>query len=61
MKRQILIVEDETHILQFLRRGLVYKGFEVLTATSGEEALSLVFARQPDLVLLTLCCPILAH
>lgn len=57
MKRQILIVEDETHILQFLRRGLVYKGFEVLTATSGEEALSLVCARQPDLVLLDIMLP----
>jgi DNA-binding response OmpR family regulator len=57
MKRQILVVEDEKHILQFLRRGLVYKGFEVLTATSGEDAISLVCARKPDLVLLDIMLP----
>jgi DNA-binding response OmpR family regulator len=57
MKRQILVVEDEKHILQFLRRGLVYKGFEVLTATNGEEALLLVRTRQPDLVLLDMMLP----
>src|SRR5690348_12496627 len=57
MKSQILVVEDEKHILQFLQRGLLYKGFEVLTATSGEEALSLASARGPDLVLLDIMLP----
>jgi DNA-binding response OmpR family regulator len=57
MKNQILIVEDENHILQFLQRGLMYKGFEVLAATSGEEALKLASARGPDLVLLDIMLP----
>jgi DNA-binding response OmpR family regulator len=57
MKNQILVVEDEKHILQFLQRGLLYKGFEVLTATSGEEALSLASARSLDLVLLDIMLP----
>jgi two-component system response regulator ArlR len=57
MKRQILVVEDEKHILQFLQRGLLYKGFEVLTATSGEEALSLASTCGPDLVLLDIMLP----
>lgn len=57
MKSQILVVEDEKHILQFLQRGLLYKGFEVLTATCGEEALVLASTHSPDLVLLDIMLP----
>jgi DNA-binding response OmpR family regulator len=57
MKKQILVVEDEQPILQFLQRGLIYKGFDVLTATSGEEVLSLVSVYGPDLVLLDILLP----
>lgn len=57
MNNQILVVEDEAHILQFLQRGLTYKGFHVLTATTGEEALSLACTCEPDLVLLDLMLP----
>jgi DNA-binding response OmpR family regulator len=57
MKSQILVVEDEKPILQFLQRGLLYKGFEVVAATSGEEALSLASVRRPDLVLLDIMLP----
>lgn len=57
MKQQILIVEDEQPILQFLQRGLTYKGFDVLTATTGEEVLSLVSVYGPDLVLLDILLP----
>jgi DNA-binding response OmpR family regulator len=57
MKKQILVIEDEKHILQFLRRGLMYKGFEVQTATNGEEALKMVSSCKPDLVLLDVMLP----
>ncbi len=57
MKKQILIVEDEKQILQFLQRGLTYKGFAVLTAATGEEALSIAVAAKPDLILLDVLLP----
>lgn len=57
MKKQILVVEDEQQILHFLQRGLVYKGFEVVTATSGEDALAKVSETSPDLVLLDIMLP----
>jgi DNA-binding response OmpR family regulator len=57
MKKQILVVEDEQPILQFLQRGLTYKGFGVLTATTGAGVLSQVSMYGPDLVLLDILLP----
>ena len=56
MKR-LLVVEDEPQILQFLRRGLTYKGFEVDTACSGHQALEQAQERSPDLVVLDVLLP----
>jgi len=56
-KKQILIVEDEAHISQFLQRGLLYKGFAAIIARTGEEALSLAVANKPDLILLDVLLP----
>jgi two-component system, OmpR family, response regulator MprA len=56
MKR-ILVVEDEVTIAHFLKRGLTYKGFEVLIAWNGEEALTAVRTFSPDLVVLDVMLP----
>ncbi len=48
----ILIVDDEKNILKMLSQGLSLKGYETLTAASGEKALELCAARDIDLVLL---------
>ncbi|MFL5629485.1 MAG: response regulator transcription factor [Ktedonobacteraceae bacterium] len=56
MKR-VLVVEDEPQILQFLRRGLSYKGFEVLGARCGKEALQIADDCSPDLVVLDVMLP----
>lgn len=56
MKR-ILIVEDEQQIMHFLCRGLTYKGFEVVTAENGTQALAQVRATRPDLVVLDILLP----
>lgn len=52
--RTILIVDDERQIRRFLRSGLSMLGFEVLEAESGAEALHVIPAQQPDLVVLDL-------
>ena len=51
MKRRVLIVEDDDVFLRPLRRALELEGFEVLTASSGEEALDLLKREDVDLAL----------
>lgn len=54
---RVLVVEDEPNIADFIRRGLVYKGYDVDTAASGEDALETARERLPDLVILDLMLP----
>ncbi len=57
MTGQILIIEDDERILQFLRRGLVYEGYRVMTAEDGLQGLSLARDNPPDLVILDWMIP----
>jgi two-component system KDP operon response regulator KdpE len=54
---RILIVEDEPALLRALRIDLRARGYEVLTAATGQDALSQASARPPDAVLLDLGLP----
>jgi two-component system OmpR family response regulator len=54
---RVLIVDDEPHIVNFLRMGLTYEGFEVAEAQDGTEALSQVERFKPHLVILDLMLP----
>lgn len=51
MSRKVLVVDDETHIVQVLSLKLRNAGYEVLTAADGEEGLELATAHGPDLVI----------
>ncbi|UCC17963.1 MAG: response regulator transcription factor [Dehalococcoidales bacterium] len=53
----VLIVDDEPRILKFLNTKLKTSRYEELSAGSGMEALDLVQAREPDLVVLDLVMP----
>ena len=48
----ILVVDDEPQIRKLLATGLGGYGHDVLTAATGEQALTLVAQRKPDLVVL---------
>ncbi len=54
---RILVIEDERDIADFIRRGLILKGYEVHVAYSGEEGLSIAHEQPPDLVILDLMLP----
>ena len=54
---QILVVEDEESLLQTLRYNLVRAGHEVRLCTNGAQALDLVRATPPELLLLDLMLP----
>lgn len=55
----ILIVEDSTLLLQMLSSVLQSKGFEVLKANNGYEALKALDGRQIDLVITDLIMPVM--
>jgi two-component system, OmpR family, response regulator MprA len=54
---RVLVVEDDPDIADFLRRGLIYKDYEVEVAYDGQEGLNAARDRPPDLVLLDLMIP----
>jgi two-component system phosphate regulon response regulator PhoB len=56
-RENILVVEDEEHILELIRYNLAKEGYQVACAGSGEEALEMVRGDLPDLVLLDLLLP----
>jgi two-component system KDP operon response regulator KdpE len=56
-KTKILIVDDEPQILRALRAGLAARGYEVIGASDGEEALDKASTELPDAVILDLNLP----
>ena len=55
--RKILVVDDEEDILHFLELVLGEKGYAVITASGGQEALTKAHIDKPDLVLLDIMMP----
>lgn len=47
----VLIVDDDPKLLKMLQRTLTYENLTVFTATNGVEALPLVYAQKPDLII----------
>ncbi|MCR6628575.1 MAG: phosphate regulon transcriptional regulator PhoB [Magnetospirillum sp.] len=60
MKPLILIVEDEAALVTMLRYNLEKEGYRVCEAGDGEEALTVVAERKPDLVVLDWMLPSLS-
>ncbi len=54
---RILVVDDDPEIVSFLRRGLIYEGYDVDTAGDGTEALAKAREKEPDLVVLDVMMP----
>ena len=57
MKQRILTVDDELSILRFLRSNLEDRGYTVISATNGEEALHMIEMELPDLIILDVMMP----
>ena len=56
-KQLVLVVDDEPKVLRFIEIDLRLRGFEVVSTTSGEEALELVKSVKPDILLLDIIMP----
>ena len=55
--KKILVVDDSPTDLQWMTELLSKKGYEVLTAVSGEDGVSKAKAELPDLVLMDVVMP----
>lgn len=56
-KRKLLLVDDDPSLLDTLADFLSFEGYEVLCATSGEDALVKMRPFQPDLIILDMGMP----
>jgi DNA-binding response OmpR family regulator len=56
-KMRILVADDEKPMAHALELKLSHEGFEVQTATNGDEALALIDEFKPQLLLLDLVMP----
>lgn len=54
---RILVVDDSPDNVEIIATRLRYRGYDILEATGGEEALKLVGEAMPDLVLLDVMLP----
>lgn len=57
MPKNILIIDDDESITRLIGIMLVRAGYEISTASSGQEGLEKVFEEQPDLVILDMVMP----
>lgn len=56
-KPTILVIDDEPEILRAVRSGLAAQGYQIETATAGEEALAIAARSAPNLVILDVMLP----
>jgi DNA-binding response OmpR family regulator len=52
MRERVLIVDDEPSILRFAKLSLQLAGFDVITASTGEEAIAQLKSVKPDIMVL---------
>lgn len=57
MARRILIVDDKKELRTLLKQYFIQEGFEILTASDGQEALFVARHEKPDLIILDLMMP----
>jgi len=53
----VLVVDDDPNLLKMLQRTLVYENIQVLTASNGVEALPIIEAQKPGLIILDWTMP----
>ena len=57
MDRKVLIIDDEKNIVDIIAFNLKKEGYQVITASDGEEGVRKTFEENPDLILLDIMMP----
>jgi CheY-like chemotaxis protein len=55
---KVLVVDDQADMLELLEASFSMRGYEVVSARNGQEALAMVYQEQPDVVLLDIMMPV---
>ncbi|HAH31870.1 MAG TPA: hypothetical protein DCL44_06100 [Elusimicrobia bacterium] len=58
LKPSVLIADDQTELLMLMKETIEDAGFEVFTASDGQEALKVIFETIPDIIVLDYNMPI---
>lgn len=56
-RNKVLVVDDETFIINLLKNGLTENGFEVITADNGFDGIIAVEEQKPDIVITDIMMP----
>lgn len=56
-KIKVLVADDDKNIIKIIQYSIDSDQFEVLEAANGKEALGMVFARSPDILILDVMMP----
>ena len=59
MRKRVLVVDDDSSIRELLSTALEDDGYEVVPATNGQDALSVVQRWRPDVIVLDLMMPVM--
>ena len=59
MPKCILVVDDDRLVVDLAKHALQSKGYEVITAQDGQDALEILKQKTPDLILLDVQMPIM--
>ncbi|MES2513363.1 MAG: response regulator transcription factor [Bacteroidota bacterium] len=57
--KQILLIEDETNVVSFIKKGLTEDGYEISVALDGENGLKMALSFNYDLIILDIMLPLL--
>ena len=57
MAKKILVIDDEPHVIKYLTTFLEDNGYEICTASNGEEGMDVLKSEKPDLITLDLQMP----
>jgi DNA-binding response OmpR family regulator len=57
MAKKILVIDDEERLRTMIKAYLTQEGFEVVTATDGQDGLYVLRDQKPDLIILDLMMP----
>jgi DNA-binding response OmpR family regulator len=57
MAKRILAVDDENDVLLIIKTGLECEGYDVITASNGEDGLATAKQEKPDAILLDVMMP----
>ena len=55
--KSVLVIDDEAHIRRVIELKFKNQGYQVTTATNGEEGLELIESQKPDVVITDIMMP----